>query len=253
MNEIELIKSLIDDLNNLPHRDKKKLDALIKRADMIIRKVFGDSSKYYKDLNHIGFFPLYGDLYDDTWLEAKSEMSNLFNTMMEELKIFGIQNAVNAQKSDIILSNKIFVVHGHDEEIKLAMARTLEKIELNPIILHEKPNEGRTIIEKFTDYSDVSFAVVLLSPDDMGYQKGQSPSEAKFRARQNVILELGFFIGKLGRKHVFVLFKNGNNFEIPSDYSGVIFTPYDNPGNWKFELVKELKNCGYSVDANKLL
>lgn len=253
MNKIELIKSLIDDLTNLPHRDEQKLDALRKRANMILRKVFGDSSEYLQNFNDIGFFPIYGNLYDDTWIDGKSKMSNLFNTIQEELELFGNQNTVNAQKSDIILSNKIFIVHGHDNEMKLAMARTLEKLELDPIILHEQPNEGRTIIEKFDDYSDVSFAVVLLSPDDVGHKNGQSYSEAKFRARQNVIFELGFFIGKLERKYVFVLFKKDDNFEIPSDYSGVIFTPYDEAGKWKFELVKELQNCGYDVDANKLL
>lgn len=253
MNEIELIKSLIDDLNNLPPRDDNKIDALKKRADMIIRKVFGDSSKYLQDFDDIAFYPVDDKPNNNVWLHGKSQMSNLFNTMQEELELFGNQNTVNAQKSDIILSNKIFVVHGHDKEMKLAMARSLEKTELDPIILHEKPNEGRTIIEKFTDYSDVSFAVVLLSPDDIGYQKEQTTTEAKLRARQNVIFELGFFIGKLGRKHVFVLFKNEANFEIPSDYSGVLFTPYDNSGLWKFELLKELKNCGYNVDANKLL
>jgi len=119
--------------------------------------------------------------------------------------------------------------------------------------LHEKLSEGRTIIEKFTNYSDVSFAVVLLSPDDMAYPKDQTPENAKPRARQNVIFELGFFIGKLGRNRVLVLYQEEKNFEMPSDYSGVSYTPYDNSGRWKFNLVKELKVCGYNVDANKLL
>lgn len=150
--------------------------------------------------------------------------------------------------------NQIFVVHGHNEEMKQAVARTLEKLDLKPIILHEQPNQGRTIIEKFAEYADsVSFAVVLLSPDDIGYRKDQSSEAAKFRARQNVILELGFFLGKLGRHNVITLFKNDPDFEGPSDYDGVLYTPFDISGRWQFDLVRELKSAGYDVDANKLV
>lgn len=149
-------------------------------------------------------------------------------------------------------SRKIFIVHGHDEEMKQTVARTVEKLDLKPIILHEQANGGKTIIEKFeTNSNDLSFAIILLSPDDKGCTANSFPRAAKFRARQNVILELGYFIGKLGRDRVFVLNKNSSNFELPSDIFGVLYTPYDI--NWKFELVKELKACGYDVDANKLL
>jgi predicted nucleotide-binding protein len=258
MNEIELVQSLIDEVNELPHRDEEKLDALRRRAEMIIRKVFGESSKYLKDLNNIHFFPMVypaeEDYYNERWLSGKSQMLNLFNTMLEELKLFGIRQKVDkVQKADAKSSNRIFIVHGHDEAMKQAVARTVEKMGLEPIILHEKPSEGRTIIEKFTDYSDVSFAIVLLSPDDVAYPKDQSLKDAKLRARQNVIFELGFFIGKLGRNRVLVLYQEEKNFEMPSDYSGVLYTPYDDSGRWQFDLVKELKACGYDVDANKLL
>ncbi|HGE71730.1 TPA: nucleotide-binding protein [Candidatus Poribacteria bacterium] len=174
--------------------------------------------------------------------------------MLEELKLFGPSSkAGKVQKTDVKLSKQIFLVHGHDDAMKQAVARTLEKIGLEPIILHEKPSEGRTIIEKFTDYSEVSFAVVLLSPDDIAYPKDRSPKDAMLRARQNVIFELGFFIGKLGRNRVLVLYQEEENFEMPSDYSGVLYTPYDSSGRWQFDLIKELKACGYDVDANKLL
>jgi len=150
-------------------------------------------------------------------------------------------------------SNRIFIVHGRSNEMKEGLARVLEKLELEPIILHEKPNQGRTIIEKFTDYSDVGFAVVLLSPDDMGYPKSQSSKAAKPRARQNVVFELGFFIGKLGRNRVLPLYEEVNDFEMPSDYEGIVYTLYDSLGAWKNKLVKELRASGYDVDANKLV
>ena len=149
-------------------------------------------------------------------------------------------------------NNKIFVVHGHDTEMKQTVARTLEKLGLEPVILHEQPNRGRAIIEKFEDCSEViSFAIILLSPDDKGCEANNFPGSAKLRARQNVILELGYFIGKLGRNKVLVLFKDENDFEHPSDFVGVLYTPFK--GGWELEMIGELQSYGYDVDANKLV
>ena len=100
-------------------------------------------------------------------------------------------------------------------------ARFIEKLGLELIVLHEQPNKGRTIIEKFQDYSNVSYAVVLLTPDDRGGVASSKLEEQQPRARQNVIFELGYFIGKLSRKRVCALYIDG--VEIPSDYSGVLF------------------------------
>ena len=150
-------------------------------------------------------------------------------------------------------NTNVFIVHGHNEEMKQSVARTIDKLDLNPIILHEQANKGKTIIEKFTDNSDVLYAIVLLSADDIAYLKTDSLDNGKFRARQNVIFELGYFIGKIGRERVLALHQIIDDFEIPSDYSGVIFVPYDDNGKWKFELVKELKAIGVNVDANKII
>jgi predicted nucleotide-binding protein len=149
--------------------------------------------------------------------------------------------------------DKIFVVHGHDEEMKQAVARAISSLGLEPIILHEQPNEGKTIIEKFEKHADVGFAIVLLSPDDLAFPSGGNPKTARPRARQNVVLELGYFAGRLGRSKVFSLHRAGSNLELPSDIAGVAYTSYDSHGNWRLELVKELKAGGYNVDANKLV
>jgi predicted nucleotide-binding protein len=146
----------------------------------------------------------------------------------------------------------VFIVHGHDEEMKQHVARVINMLGLSPIILHEQPNSGKTIIEKFEKNADVLFAVVLLSPDDMGFAASGNPEMAKPRARQNVVLELGYFVGKLGRSRVIAL-KRGDGMELPSDISGVAYTCYDPAGHWKFELVRELKTAGYTVDANKIV
>lgn len=145
---------------------------------------------------------------------------------------------------------KVFVVHGHNDALKNAVARVLEKLELQPVILHEQPNKGRTIIEKFLDYADVAFAVVLLTPDDLGGLASGDVSKFKPRARQNVILELGFFLGKLSRKRVAAIYTSG--VELPSDYSGVLFIPHDEAGVWQYQLAKEFKAAGVRIDLNKL-
>ena len=153
-----------------------------------------------------------------------------------------------AKKKRTKMGNKVFVVHGHDDGAKEAVARLLERLELQPIILHEQPNEGRTIIEKFTAFSDVKFAVVLLTPDDTCFENGKSGSRES-RARQNVILELGYFLGKLGRAQVCPLYKG--NVVLPSDYSGVVFVPMDDHGAWQTKLATELKAAKLDVDLNK--
>jgi predicted nucleotide-binding protein len=146
-------------------------------------------------------------------------------------------------------SRKVFVVHGHDHGAKDAMARFLEKIELQAIILHEQPDQGFTIIEKFETYAkQVAFAVVLLTPDDLG-GAASVPVQAA-RARQNVIFELGYFVGKLGRGRACLLRKG--DVEIPSDLYGVIYTDMDTAEGWKLKLVKELKAAGLQFDANKV-
>jgi predicted nucleotide-binding protein/predicted RNA-binding Zn-ribbon protein involved in translation (DUF1610 family) len=155
-------------------------------------------------------------------------------------------------KTESILTLEIFVVHGHDEEMKQATARTLAKLNLKPIILHEQPNQGHTLIEKFEKNADVQFVIVLLSPDDMAYSSSNSAENASPRARQNVVLELGYFVGKLGRDRVFALKREGK-LELPSDFYGIVYTPYDANGKWQFELVRELKAAGYEVDANAII
>jgi predicted nucleotide-binding protein len=140
----------------------------------------------------------------------------------------------------------IFLVHGRAEVAQQSVARFLEKLKLNVIILSEQPNKGRTIIEKFEQHSDVGYAVALLTPDD----KGQLADEGtpKFRARQNVILELGYFIGKLGRSNVCALHVDG--VELPSDLHGIVFVSLDPSAGWKLKLATEMKAAGMDIDLN---
>lgn len=146
-------------------------------------------------------------------------------------------------------SNRVFIVHGHDAEARETVARFLENIGFVPVILHEQANRGRTVIEKVEANSDVGFAIVLLTPDDVGRAKDDTDLEP--RARQNVLLELGYFIAKLGRERVCAL-KRGNVI-IPSDFAGVVWTEWDSAGAWKTALGKELQAAGHEIDWNKVM
>ena len=145
--------------------------------------------------------------------------------------------------------SKVFIVHGHDDLAKIEVARFIEKLGLEAIILSEQPNGGKTIIEKIEDYANVGFAIVLYTPCDEGKVKGSS--DLKQRARQNVVFEHGFFIGRLGRNRVHALKKG--EIELPNDISGVVYTPMDEAKAWQLEVAKEMKDVGYNIDLNKWL
>jgi len=167
-----------------------------------------------------------------------------------------LNNDLHISKNEIKPSIKeskfkeVFIVHGHNEDKKNTVARYIEQLGLKTIILHEQPNKGRTIIEKFEDYSDVSFAIVLLTADDLGCDKKSSKSNAlEHRARQNVIFEFGFFFGKLGRKKVCALHEEG--VDVPSDVKGIIYISFKD--NWKFSVARELKSSGINIKADNIL
>jgi predicted nucleotide-binding protein len=145
------------------------------------------------------------------------------------------------------LSQRIFVVHGRDGEPREAVARFLQKLGLEPVILHEQPSRGRTLITKFNEEaSDIGFAIILMTADDVG---GLDGGEQKRRARQNVIFELGFFIGRLGGDRVAALISN--EVERPSDFEGVVYIPME--ADWRLPLCKELRAAGYDIDVNRVL
>ena len=146
--------------------------------------------------------------------------------------------------------NEVFIVHGRDDGTKETVARFVERLSLKATILHEQPSAGQTIIEKLEKYADkAGFAIVLLTPDDIGSLRDEIADESKLRARQNVVFELGYFMGKLGRERVCPLFKG--EIEKPSDIDGVVYVPMDGE-DWRLKLGQEMKNAGFPVDMNKI-
>lgn len=157
-----------------------------------------------------------------------------------------IEDSIN---KNIEINNNIFIVHGRDDLAKTEVARFIEKLGLKAIILHEQDNNGKTIIEKIEEHTNVGYGIVLYTPCDFGGLAGET--ESKPRARQNVIFEHGYLIGKLGRNKVCALVKS--DIEMPNDISGLVYTQLDAPGAWKLSVAKELTREGYSIDPSKLL
>lgn len=170
----------------------------------------------------------------------------------------GTEGIFNAKKADIAIltsslpqDNSVFIVHGHDEAAKQGVARFLEQIGVKPVILNEQINRGMTIIEKFENFANrAGFAVVLITPDDYGYPVGREENK-KFRPRQNVLLELGYFFATLKRERTFVLTKG--DIELPSDVFGIMYEPMDGNDGWKIKLAQELKAAGFTVDLNRVI
>lgn len=174
---------------------------------------------------------------------------SLIMPFVRDYKIYVLSQGDNQPRLVRPASRKVFIVHGHDGEARETVARFLSNIGFEPIILHEQPNKGRTVIEKVEAHSDVGFAVVLLTPDDVGSAKGATELEP--RARQNVLLELGYFIARLGRERVCAL-KRGEVL-IPSDFAGVVWEDMDAAGGWKSRLGRELEAAGQVIDWNKVM
>lgn len=137
-------------------------------------------------------------------------------------------------------SKSVFIIHGRNLEPAREIRSILTQIGLNPIILHEQPIISRTVVEKLEKYSDVGYAVVILSRDEA------MPPRKLFRTQQNVLVELGYFMGLLGRDRVLVLLQKG--VEVPSDIEGILYISFnDSLDEVRAEILSELKVAGYEV------
>lgn len=217
-----------------------------------ITNTFGSGSDHIKDFEAVRYFSLsvYSSASRDQEVYAQGLRSAaaILESMIDEINEYwededGASRSSDSHWNERINTKEVFVVHGRDEGAREKVSRFLERLELKPVVLHEKPNEGRTIIEKLED-----FALVLLTPDDEGRLR-DGKGDFKPRARQNVILELGYFLGKLGRERVCALVKEG--VERPTDYDGVVYIPLDDSNGWEMKLIRELKSAGYDIDANR--
>lgn len=151
------------------------------------------------------------------------------------------------------IKRRIFVISGLDDEMKQAISISLTKLGLAPLLMREEPSRGRKIVERFADYADVGFAVVLLSPDDFVHAREEAPAKRKLRPQQDVVFELGFLLGKLGKGNVLVFYRECENFASLAEFEGIKFTAFDDRDSWKLALIRELTNCGYTLDVERML
>ena len=253
---IKFFDELIKEVESTTYTNRRCMKRFLDNTFSRARQIIPSDSHFLRTVYGNIWFPPSGqeskyinifyseNIIESSWNFEKIKLLNKLNSIKFDyiLQTESIQNYITKLKS-----NNIFIVHGHNDTMKLAVDRTITQLGLTPIILHEQPNKGRTIIEKFEELSeDIGFAIVLLSADD-------TMQDGKHRARQNVILELGYFIAKLGRDNVVALHDTSTDVELPSDILGVIYEHYDNPyGAWRYKIVQELKQAGYNVDANAL-
>ena len=236
-----------------------------RNTQIAIKKTFGNESDQVREFNNTGSspirlstgrMPLTARLEQirKAYLKDLDSKAAVLKSMINEVEEYWSEEnqtpaTSEVHKNERINTNEIFIVHGRDEGAKETVARFLEKLDLVPVTLAEKPGKGLTIIEKFEQHTQVGFAIVLLTPDDAGSLQDDE-NDLSPRARQNVIFEFGYFIGKLGRERVCALVKG--DVEKPSDYDGVLYIPLDASGGWKQKLFRELGSVGFKVDANQV-
>lgn len=259
MTNYEKLKKLIEETDELIKKgitnDDPEFDAWEMRVKRFLVKMFGSQSMETQKFESTPFW--IGDYtFDTPAAEIHKKNINACRRGLETTKLIletYLDDLVNEKETAPHTEHqppkdmsKVFIVHGHDGELKEAVARAIEKQNIEAIILSEHANTGRTIIEKFEQNSDVGCAIFLFTADDIG--KAKDEKEEKARARQNVVFEAGYFMGKLGREHTVLIAES--EIEMPSDLKGVVYT---NKSNWLLELHQELNAMGYIIDLNKLL
>lgn len=247
--------------NNVQFRDlKSNFEIWTDYNFEFLKQSFNSPDNEYVDSyrnSGYNFFGQMGEVYND----VVQSQQNLIEYKLKNLR--GLFAKADLFKSEVnsddisnqakismpLDKNEVFIVHGHDELAKTKTARFIERLGLKPIILHEQSNSGKTIIEKIEEYTNVGFGIVLYTPCDVGYKKGNE-SNLQSRARQNVVFEHGYLIGKIGRNNVCALVKD--EIEVPNDISGVVYIKMDDDESWHIKLAKELRSSGYEIDMNKL-
>lgn len=231
------------------------------KSKKALSKEFGEESAEMNCFNNIQFFSFSltrnNELNHLKQIKACSDGLRvaiaIFKTCMENMEEEISEKDFTLINPDTpVNKSKVFIVHGHDSTLKNKVARLIERQKIEAIILSEQSNTGGTIIEKIENYSDVGAAICLFTNDDVGCEKSNKDENSKYtvrsRARQNVVFEAGYFIGKLGRGNVIIVTEQG--IELPSDMQGVVYT---DKSDYRLDILKELHAMGFSIDLNKLL
>jgi predicted nucleotide-binding protein len=252
----EKLKELIKCAENLRNSSSKSPEFKAWNTDVLrfLIKQYGEESTEAEAFKKLNFLNVAAMLYGRTTSKNAEAFQNDLETailsLQNYLSDFSEEPTERQSQTNHSGNNKnVFVVHGKNDGIKAQVANLVQKVRLNPIILHEQANEGKTIIEKFEKHTDVKAAIVLFTGDDVGRYKDDAHDEK--RPRQNVIFEAGYFMGKLGRKNTIILAEERLN--IQSDLQGYIYIPLDEHQRWHIDLARELKTIGFDIDMNDLI
>jgi predicted nucleotide-binding protein len=255
---IELERSLkrAKELSQEQPLTKQRYDAWRGSAFEMLKAAFGESHTHISSfVGQTRVVPTFGPVPEHEQERGRRERLKekiaFLEAVIEEFPPIDVQT--HNTKIDPTSLNKVFIVHGHNDALKYEIAHSLQRAGLDVTILHEQPNKGRTVLEKFSEHAaEAGFAVVLLTADDIGRVK-EAESTVVWelpRARQNVVFELGFFCGLLGRGRVCAVYETG--VELPSDLHGLAYVEYDSAGVWKHAVAKEIDAAGIKVDFSKL-
>ena len=228
------------------------------KTEVIVRSVFGEDTPIHRKFSSIRYSPAFWTEQTDFLPYQRSgvlEAISVLHSAKLELEIL----AETAPQRPIpeappgAAPNRVFIIHGQNDARKYELEAFLQKlVASSPIILHQEPNGGRVLMEKLEDSAgSAGYAIALLTGDDVGRPKALGPDEDQPRPRQNVVFELGFFFGLIGRKRVAVLFEEG--VERPSDISGLVYIALDATGGWKSKLASEIAHSGIEVDWNAVV
>ena len=242
---IEMLEELREKVESFIKNRERLLDPEIAEHIVLARSyvnmIFGEGSPEAQDLIRVATNITH---FSNSYMKYKCLRTELgvIESLIKVLKKRDSLSLSSNTENRKNLGEKIFIVHGSNHDILNKVKNFLNKLGLENVVLHEQPNQGKTIIEKFEDTADgIGFAAVIMTKDDKGGTPSDDPKNYKHRARQNVILELGFFLGKLGRSKVCVLLEEG--VEKPSDYDGVLFIPLTDE-NYLVSLAEEIKKSG---------
>lgn len=252
-----LIRNLqsIQDFEKLKQDYNSWHDYNLEMLKQLFNKPFNEYRNAYDGAGTWDGIFLGGSSQADQVKEFMSKLNNKVNNLKalvqktDLLKSSEPNINIDSSKEIKLDKSQVFIVHGHDEAAKTKTARFIEQLGLKPIILHEQASGSKTVIEKIEAYSNVGFGIVLYTACDLGAKAGANP-DFKNRARQNVVFEHGFLIGKIGRENVCALVKD--EIETPNDISGVVYVKMDNEDAWHLKVARELRNSGYVIDMNKL-
>lgn len=255
MNHVDQLERIKSEFRNLPVKSPDR-NRLLNELETVIRRAISKEPEraidYDKEARNIMFYPYFGTLekHPESWPQGVDQMSALITSVQYHIRT---DTAFPEVGQSVSPSNQVFIVHGRDHAMLRDVEAFVRRIGIEAVVLIDEPSRNATVIEKFERHADVPFAIVLFSPDDVGRAVNEPDKALRRRPRQNAVLELGFFIGRLKRENT-VLLVDGSldeDVEYPSDFGGVIPIYYHSNSDWKTRLIRELRASGIRHDPTR--